>query len=92
MVKGGCARVALAVIVLSSLGACVTLPPYSPRSRQDPMESWNRGVYKFNDALDRAVAKPVATAYVKVVPQPVRTGVTVILASCKLIHLANVFF
>ena len=76
MVKGGCARIALGVIVLSSLGACVTLPPNSPRSPQDPLESWNRGVYKFNDALDRAVAKPVAKAYVKVVPQPVRTGVT----------------
>ena len=36
----------------------------------------NRGTYKFNDALDRAIVKPVAKGYVKVTPQPVRTGVT----------------
>jgi phospholipid-binding lipoprotein MlaA len=57
-----------------SLGGCVTLPPNAPRSPQDPWESWNRGVYKVNDKLDRAVAKPVTKAYMKVVPRPLRTG------------------
>jgi phospholipid-binding lipoprotein MlaA len=76
MLKVAFARMALAVIVLMGLSACVTLPPNHPRSPQDPWESWNRGVYRVNDALDRAVAKPVATTYVKVVPQPIRTGVT----------------
>ena len=70
------AHVALAIMMTTGLSACVTLPPNSPRSPQDPWESWNRGVYKFNNALDRAVAKPVAQAYVKVVPQPIRTGVS----------------
>ena len=41
----------------------------------DPWERWNRRVYKFNDALDTAVLKPVATKYVEVVPSPVRRGV-----------------
>jgi phospholipid-binding lipoprotein MlaA len=58
-----------------TLCGCVTLPPNSPRAPQDPWESWNRGVYKFNDKLDHAVLKPVAKTYVKVVPQPLRTGV-----------------
>jgi phospholipid-binding lipoprotein MlaA len=40
------------------------------------LENWNRGVFKFNDAVDRAVVKPAAEGYVKVVPQPARTGVT----------------
>jgi len=34
----------------------------------DPYESFNRGVYKFNDTLDKAVAKPVAQGYDKVMP------------------------
>jgi phospholipid-binding lipoprotein MlaA len=72
----GFARVALAVIFTTALSACVTLPPNSQRSPQDPWESWNRGVYKFNDVVDRAVAKPVAKTYVKVVPEPIRIGVT----------------
>jgi phospholipid-binding lipoprotein MlaA len=69
-------RTALIVCAALGMSACVTLPPNAPRSPQDPWESWNRGVYKFNDKLDRAVAKPVARGYVKYVPQPVRTGVT----------------
>ena len=76
MLTDGVARAALAVFFATALSACVTLPPGSPRSPQDPWESWNRGVYKFNDALDRAVAKPVARTYVKIIPQPIRTGVT----------------
>jgi phospholipid-binding lipoprotein MlaA len=34
----------------------------------DPLEPFNRGVYKFNDTLDKAVAKPVAQGYNKVMP------------------------
>ncbi len=67
---------ALVLIAASGLGGCVTLPPNAPRSPQDPMESWNRGVYKFNDVLDRHVAKPVARGYVHYVPSPARTGVS----------------
>jgi phospholipid-binding lipoprotein MlaA len=72
----GLARKALAVAACSALSACVTLPPNSPRSPQDPWESWNRGVYKFNDSLDRAIAKPAAKGYVRVVPRPIRIGVS----------------
>jgi phospholipid-binding lipoprotein MlaA len=75
MLKARYARAALGIVYALSVSACVTLPPNSQRVPQDPWESWNRGVYKFNDALDRGVAKPVARTYVRFVPQPVRTGV-----------------
>ncbi len=75
MLKHRYARAALGMAALLSLSACVTLPPNSPRSPQDPWESWNRGVYRVNDKLDRAVAKPLARTYVRVLPQPIRTGV-----------------
>ncbi len=70
------ARAALGMVFALSLSACVTLPPNSQRAPQDPWESWNRGVYKVNDKLDRAVAKPVAKTYVRIVPSPIRTGVS----------------
>lgn len=73
-VKESCA--ALGVVFALLLSGCVTLPPNSKRVPQDPWESWNRGVYKVNDKLDRAVAKPVARTYVRTVPKPVRTGVS----------------
>jgi phospholipid-binding lipoprotein MlaA len=60
----------LAVVLLS---ACATGPNANPR---DPLEPFNRGVYGLNDAVDRAVIKPVATAYRDVLPSPVRTGVS----------------
>ena len=42
----------------------------------DPWEGFNRRVHAFNDVVDRAVARPLATAYTKVVPRFARTGVT----------------
>jgi phospholipid-binding lipoprotein MlaA len=46
------------------------------RSPYDPWEGFNRRVHAFNDVVDRAVARPLATAYTKVVPRVARTGVT----------------
>ena len=76
MLKARYARAALGAACLLTASACVTLPPNSQRTPQDPWESWNRGVYKVNDKLDRAIAKPVARTYVRIVPRFIRTGVT----------------
>jgi phospholipid-binding lipoprotein MlaA len=63
--------VVLCMLVL--LTGCATGPNANPK---DPLEPFNRGVSSFNDGLDRAVLKPVASAYVAVTPSPVRLGVT----------------
>ncbi|MGB3394712.1 MAG: VacJ family lipoprotein [Stenotrophomonas sp.] len=42
----------------------------------DPWETFNRKVHRFNNAVDRGVARPLATAYVHVVPRFARTGVS----------------
>ena len=47
----------------------------SKGQRLDPWESWNRKVFNFNEKLDAAVLKPVATAYSEIVPSPIRTGI-----------------
>lgn len=62
---------ALAAMVVLLQG-CATVP--NP-DRRDPLESLNRSIFSFNDALDRAVVKPVATAYQSATPYWVRTGV-----------------
>lgn len=41
----------------------------------DPWEKYNRRVHGFNMAVDRALAKPLARAYVAAMPRPVRAGV-----------------
>src|SRR3979490_286764 len=53
------------------LGGCATGP--NPR---DPYEGFNRKVFAFNEGLDKAVLKPVAKGYDKVMPEFARTGVT----------------
>ena len=53
-----------------------TLPPPAELPASfDPWEPLNRRVHRFNNAVDRRIAKPLAQAYVKVVPRPVRLGV-----------------
>ena len=42
---------------------------------EDPWESFNRKVYRFNDVLDRWALKPVAKGYRKVTPDVVEDGV-----------------
>lgn len=64
---------AAATLAIALLQGCATGPQANPA---DPLEPFNRGVYSFNEGLDRAVLKPVATAYQNVTPSPVRTGVT----------------
>lgn len=54
------------------LAGCAT-QTLGPPNPADPWESSNRAVYEFNDAIDRALLKPVAEAYAFVTPQPVRS-------------------
>jgi len=42
----------------------------------DPWERYNRAMHRFNMAIDRGIARPLANAYVTVTPQPVRLGVS----------------
>lgn len=60
------------VACLGLLQACATVATPDPR---DPLESFNRGVFGFNDVLDRAVIKPTATVYRDVTPDWFRKGV-----------------
>ncbi|PYE78267.1 MlaA family lipoprotein [Xylophilus ampelinus] len=45
------------------------------RNPRDPFEPFNRGVSEFNERIDDAVVRPVATVYRDVTPPLVRTGV-----------------
>lgn len=63
----------LAALGLAVLTGCATGPNANP---DDPLEPYNRGVTKFNDAVDNAVLRPLATTYVELTPQLIRTGVS----------------
>ncbi|MBM3386819.1 MAG: VacJ family lipoprotein [Betaproteobacteria bacterium] len=61
----------------AALGAVLLLPGCASLAAQDPRDPWegmNRQIYNFNDTLDAVVFKPVAQAYVNLLPSFVRTG------------------
>lgn len=64
--------ISMMILLISTFGisGCAT------QANNDPLESLNRGIYKFNDVTDKALIKPVATVYTKVAPQPIRKGVS----------------
>ena len=67
------AGAACLIVAGVALSGCASTQATNP---QDPYEGYNRSMTKFNDAVDDAVFKPVATAYQTVTPSPVRTAVT----------------
>ena len=67
-------RTSLLPLCLLFLGGCATLPP-GKRDARDPWERMNRATYHFNDAFDKAVARPVARGYQKATPHFVQTGI-----------------
>lgn len=70
------ARLLLVALFVAIGSGCATLPPdATPVQKADPFEAWNRKVFDFNDDLDRAILKPIATAYAEVFPPVVRRGV-----------------
>lgn len=63
----------LAVLALATLSAgCASIPADAGSDPRDPWERYNRHVSEFNDRVDRAVFKPLAQGYTKVVPAPAR--------------------
>ena len=63
--------VAVAIAAAGLLAGCA-----SSGNPKDPIEGFNRAMFAFNEGLDAAIIKPVATGYEAVLPSPVRTGVT----------------
>ncbi len=65
-------RLTIASLALSAslLGGCA-----NGTNPADPFESFNRGVYSFNEGFDKAIMKPVAEVYRAVLPQFIRSSV-----------------
>lgn len=64
----------LTFTIAAATASCASVNGPSPD--HDPFESYNRAMFSFNDAVDRAVLKPVAAAYKDYVPNPIRSGVS----------------
>jgi len=61
-------RMAFLVALAGFLPACATTGP-------DPLESWNRPIFKFNEGFDKYLLEPAATGWDWVLPEVAQTGV-----------------
>ena len=66
-------RLGWLLVAAALLGGCATTSKSNP---QDPFEPVNRGIYKFNERVDKAVLRPTARAYRAVLPSFVRQSVS----------------
>lgn len=65
-----CRNLALLLLAALLTGGCASTTP------GDPLEGFNRAMFSFNEGVDNALLKPVATGYKTVVPEPARDCVS----------------
>lgn len=63
----------LCLALALSLAACAHTPPDDPA---DPLEPFNRAMFRFNRTADRYVLRPVAKGYGEVMPSLAQQGVS----------------
>ncbi len=61
--------------LLLGLAGCAGTASPSSLEQNDPYEATNRKIFALNQTFDKFIAKPVATAYVDVLPDPARDGI-----------------
>lgn len=74
-------RKAFLLLLVLSLGACATTREGAARDPTDPYESFNRNVWAFNQAVDKAAIKPATQVYRTVTPIPARRGLSRVIAN-----------
>ena len=77
-VNVGTTRTMVATLTLFTLmtGCATTQSADVGATDPDPLESVNRQVYLANDFIDQAIGEPVAKAYIKYAPRPIRKSVS----------------
>ena len=65
----------IAIGMSLTLSACTTVPA-GQRAASDPWEPMNRTLYQVNTSIDKVTTKPLARGYQKIVPSPLRNGVS----------------
>jgi phospholipid-binding lipoprotein MlaA len=68
-------RLSVTALVLFLANGCASQPAQLDNPEIDPWEPFNRKVHGFNEGFDKAIARPVATAYDKVMPDAPQRGV-----------------
>jgi phospholipid-binding lipoprotein MlaA len=80
----------LLIVLVAGLAGCAGSQDMEAIQNNDPLEPFNRAVFSFNDKVDENVALPLARAYVRVFPEPIRYSIHNFVYNLELpITLAN---
>ncbi len=76
-------KIILLLILSLFLGACATRPSLDDplalaeyKQKNDPLEPFNRVIFKINTFGDKLILRPMVKIYNKAMPKPIRNGVT----------------
>lgn len=75
MLKNKVIHPVIAALLLGLISGCASTQSIL-ETDADPLEPYNRAMFKVNDKIDSAVIKPVAKGYKAVVPDPVDKGIS----------------
>lgn len=76
-----CAKGLSRSLHLLAVASLALLPLAGHASEEDPWESFNRPIFKFNDTLDTYALKPLAKGYQAVTPQFLDDGISNVFAN-----------
>ena len=65
----------MVLLAIALTSGCASQSATLTNPKDDPWEPFNRKVYAFNDRIDRAVVKPIAKSYDKIMPDAPQRGV-----------------
>lgn len=72
------------------VAGCATTGQRANLDPRDPYESFNRGVWDFNQGADKVIIKPATTVYRAVTPVPARRGISRVFANLlEPLHFIN---
>lgn len=67
----------LNVFIITLMLNCIAPFAFAnPVNPEDPYESFNRVMFKFNDVIDTVVLRPLAGLYIKIMPKPFAKGLS----------------
>ena len=68
-------RLALLILALAICSSCASTKAVESQQAYDPIEPFNRAMYKINDIGDQYLLRPVAVGYERALPPQIRSGV-----------------
>lgn len=69
-----CQKSIIIILIVAMSGGCATV--HGPPNENDPLESYNRAMFSFNEGFYEYVLDPIVDAYQTIMPDFIQTGIS----------------